>query len=161
MLEHSINVMLIGQNPWFNKKKYKENIYERAFGDKSEKILIEYFSKYELDISRLWITNIVKCSVTDNNPNNVEKAFSNCKHFIVEEIEKVNPKILVPMGTVTFDLLLDLIHEFKLDQKVYKIYHPNAISYNPKLKEKFELQILKLKELINEVDRVSASTIKS
>ena len=147
-IEKEIDFFLIGQNPWFNSNNSKENVYGRAFGDKSEKILIEYLTKHKFDFSKIWITNVVKCSVENNNPNFVSKAFESCKYFIDEEIKKVKAKVLVPMGNVAFDLTLDLVKNFSIDLPIHKIFHPNALSYNNSLKEKFNEQLIKLKRMI-------------
>ena len=144
-LDRKIDLMLIGQNPWFNNNKNDSNIYGRAFGDKSEQILNEYFTKHSFDLSKIWITNGVQCSVKDNDPLNVEKAFENCQHFLITEIEYVRPKIIAPMGKTIGALLL------KLDLKQYKvipILHPNALSHNPNLTSKFDEQLSNLRKLI-------------
>lgn len=147
-VKDKIDFMLIGQNPWFNNNKDKENVYGRAFGDKSEKILIEYLDKVKIDASRIWVTNTVQCSVLNNEPALVIKAFQKCKYRILEEIKQINPKVLVPMGNVTYDLLQEAIREFDIKIKVVKILHPNALGHNPSLADRFEEQLKKLKGLL-------------
>lgn len=147
-LDHEIDFMFLGQNPWFNNKKNKENIYGRAFGDKSEKILIDYLTRHKFNFSKIWITNVVQCSVLNNDPNIVLDAFENCKKYLLMEIELVKPKVLVPLGNIANDLIRLLKKDAGLKIKIKKIYHPNAISYNSNLKEKYDEQLEELKELL-------------
>jgi uracil-DNA glycosylase family 4 len=128
--------------------KYDKNIYERAFGNKSEKILIDYISKFQFDSSRIWITNVVQCSVKKNSPYLVSKAFKNCKFLLGEEVLNVNPKIVVTLGKIATDLVTHFFSEFKLNYQHFKMLHPNALSYNSSLKEKFCDQFQKLKEML-------------
>jgi uracil-DNA glycosylase family 4 len=146
-LNHDIDFMLIGQNPWFNNKKTKENVYGRAFGAQSEKILIKFLNQLNFDISKIWITNATHCSVIDNDPKLVEEAFNNCQYRLLEEIKAVNPKVLVPLGNIAKKMTHQLLHEQSLEWKVYNIYHPNALSYN-NLEEKYIEQLEELKRMI-------------
>jgi len=150
-LDRNIDLMLIGQNPWYNEKRHEsKNIYGRAFGDKSEKILIDYLTQHNFNPANIWITNVVQCSVINNDPAFVQKAFENCKYFLIEEILLVNPKILVPMGKVAEKMLNKVLKSPKLGKLyVYNIYHPNALSYNPQLKQRYHEQFEDLKRMVS------------
>jgi DNA polymerase len=146
-LDYEIDYMFLGQNPWFNNKKNKENVYGRAFGDKSEKILIDYLTQHEFDFSKIWITNVVQCSVLNNDSSLVLNAFEYCKQYLLLEIQLVKPKVIVLLGNVASNLFMLLKKEEQLNAAIKKIYHPNAISYNSNLKEEYHTQFEELKEL--------------
>jgi len=136
-----VPLFFVGQNPWINILKPKEVGLYRAFGDKSEKILLSCLEKTNIEARHIWITNAVACSVVNNNPEYVKKAFCFCKKRLEDEINYVKPKVIVAMGNVTFELLSSYSNFL-----VEKIYHPNALSYNPTLREKFIKQLTLLGE---------------
>lgn len=145
-LNYQIDFFLIGQNPWYSKDLEKSgNFYGRAFGAKSEQILIDYITRHKIDHSKIWISNAVQCSVINNDIKLVEKAFENCKKYLEKEIELVKPKLLVPMGNTAFKLTIEL----NTNIKIYKILHPNATSYKSDLKEVYDRQFETMKRKIS------------
>jgi len=135
----SVKYFFVGQNPWRNPQRHKELLIDRAFGDKSEQILIEYLNLAQIDFASIWITNVVH-----NNPTLVNYAFRQCSELFKKELNLIQPKYIVALGNTSYDLIMSLM---LIQHKILKILHPNALSYNFKYKDLFLKQLLELKEL--------------
>ena len=115
-------IMIIGMNP---SRRRMPNL-EHAFGandnttDKGSGSHFLYILKKLNIYDNCHITNLVKCSTTDNQITN-EQILSCYKHILWEEINITNPKIILALGNQTYNSLLTL----EKDYNIKKIYHPS------------------------------------
>lgn len=154
---HEAPIMFIGDAP--SKEDSNTGIpYSNGVGDLLDERLQEIGWKRE----DVYLCNIVKCSPpNDRDPEEIEKAM--CFKYLVDQINLINPKIIVPMGrhaTISLLTLFNLedqvglmgqmhgreilgkanvfVHE---DKVIFPIYHPSAALHRssilPELKQDF------------------------
>ncbi|MDD2229866.1 MAG: uracil-DNA glycosylase [Candidatus Cloacimonetes bacterium] len=125
--------MLIGEAPG-----EKENISGRPFVGAAGQLLDKMLLAINLHRSDIYITNIVKCRPPGNrNPEASERLA--CMPYLVEQIQIIQPKILLIMGLVAAQTLLDntntlqwhrdKVHEF-MGIPAFVTYHPAALLRN-------------------------------
>lgn len=135
------DVMLIGEAPG----PREDELGEPFVGNTGDR-LMGLLDDVEIARDDVFITNAVKCYPEDTrNPTETEK--SNCYGYLVDEIERVDPSILVPMGkqarSVVFDddpwSAIDMVDEpwFEVrigetDFDVLPTVHPTATFFNAK-----------------------------
>jgi uracil-DNA glycosylase family 4 len=138
--------MLIGEAPGYN-----EDSQGRPFVGKAGKILDELLKSIDLKRNDVFITNILKCRPPKNR-NPLRSEINNCKKFLDMQIDKIQPKIIAPMGSFAtyyifkkFGLKIDKISN--IHGKIYNVnningniiiiplYHPAIVIYNVKIKK--------------------------
>lgn len=139
----SSKIVLIGEAPG-----EKEDMSGIPFVGRAGKLLNEFLEK--AGISRendLYIINTVKCRPPKNRvPSNVEKA--TCRHFMIEQIETIDPEIILFCGATALKSFLDgktpiskirgEIFEVEIGEKKYKgmpIFHPSYLLRNHSTEE--------------------------
>ena len=150
-------IMLIAEAPGFYEDKNG-----KVFQGKSGKLLDKILAASGFDRNEhIYISNIVKCRPPNNRaPNETEKTA--CLPYLYQQIEIINPKIIILMGATA---LKGLIHpNAKItqtrgqwidwrDRLVLPTYHPSALLRNPRLKrpvwEDFKSVVVKYRELVN------------
>jgi len=126
-------VMMVGEAPGANEVEEGEPFVGRA-GERMNDILKDI----DVDRSDIYITNLVKIRPPDNrDPKKDEiKAWA---PLLEEEIEKVNPDVIVTLGNFASKYMLDTskgiskIHGRILTregQKIMPVYHPAATLYD-------------------------------
>lgn len=131
----------------------------RPFVGRSGKILekwIEYLGFKDRD--DVWITNVVKVRPDDNRTPTYEEILS-WKDLLMEELETVNPWIVVPVGsTATKAILGNDFTEFAPERgkfsktnrwNVFPIYHPAYILRSPGAEKLALADLDKLKEVLD------------
>lgn len=149
--DEDANIFLVGEAP--GEKESKEG---RPFIGKSGKVLRRELEKNEIG-DKVFITNIVKCRPPENRDPK-KKEIGACSEWIMKEIEKVSPKIIVGVGRISSQFfkskfLLSRDHGKFFsgsgnDMKFMGTYHPAATFYNKEWKKAFEEDIKKLKEFV-------------
>lgn len=126
-------VMLVGEAPGANEVEEEEPFVGRA-GEKLDEIL------HEIGVERgeIYITNLVKIRPPENrDPKKNE--IDAWKPLLEEEIEKVNPDIIIPLGNFASRQLLDTrkgitsIHGrifSRNGRKIMPAFHPAATLYD-------------------------------
>lgn len=131
-------IVLIGEAPGEN-----EDLQGIPFVGRAGKLLNEFLEK--AGISRendLYIINTVKCRPPKNRvPSNTEKEA--CRHFLLSQIEIMNPKIILLCGATAMKSFLDgktpiskmrgEIFSLKINGKKYSampIFHPSYLLRN-------------------------------
>lgn len=113
------------------------------------KVLNEALSSINIQRQNIYISNIVKCRPPQNRvPTEQER--NTCGHFLLEEIEVIQPKLIVALGATSSHYLLSNNKPMKelagtinkitiknIDYPVLTNYHPASLLYNPKLKNIF------------------------
>ena len=158
-------VMLIGKAPG-----REEVLAKRPFVGKAGRNLDEFLKAAGLKRENLYLTNVVKFRTTrtsekgsiSNRPPTQEEIVL-CKPCLEAEIEAVAPKLILTLGNVALQALLG--RDAKIGQyhgravaygpgrAVFALYHPASIIYNPKLRERYEADLLELRAYLTRSDK--------
>lgn len=153
----SAKVMMIGEAPG-----EQETLQGRPFVGKAGKNLDEFLALAELDRRQLYVTNTVKFRPTKlsaagrvvNRPPTQEEV----KLFLpwlLKEIETVDPVCVITLGNVPLKALMGRrtvigeVHGAFADlegRRIYPMYHPASLIYNPALRETYRADILRFGE---------------
>lgn len=131
--------MVIGYGPEIDDCKFGT-----TFVGEANKNFSEELNKNNMDQSRFYISNIIKCFVG----NKIEKEREICPSiFLATEIRIIQPKLIIALGKSSFDFLcpgseyndrLGKITNSKYG-KVYTIYHPLNIDNRKMFNRHIEL----------------------
>lgn len=145
------DILLIGEGPGRN-----EDEQGLPFVGKSGKILDEILEKNDLTRGdNVRITNAVRCRPPNNrDPKSGE--LENCKGYLYTEIQRVDPSVIVTLGRVPSQHLLDRdvkvtsesgnVATVTIDGNEFKVLisvHPAAITYDSTNRERLEKVIKK------------------
>jgi DNA polymerase len=144
--------MFIGEAPGAN-----ENTQQIPFVGKAGEIWEQLLDSIDLKRQDVYITNVVKYQPmrpTNRDPSPYE--VSNSLPYLTEEVNLVNPKVIVPMGrfaTRAFYPDKDASHTRgkvleRRGRYVAPIYHPAAAGYNEVLLPKLEKQFRTIRRLL-------------
>lgn len=142
-------IMFIGEGPG-----REENLQGKPFVGKSGQLLTKMLNAINLKRDEVYIANIVKCQ-PPNNRNPVNEEINACLPYLKEQIEIINPSIIVLLGKVaTASLLADespLSTLRNRNHSVFKIktfvtYHPSALLRNPSLKKQAWIDLQKVQK---------------
>jgi uracil-DNA glycosylase family 4 len=153
----SAEIFLIGEAPG-----HDEDISGKVFVGKAGQLLDKIFEACNFNRKdHVYISNILKCRPPGNrNPETEEQKA--CLPWLFQQIDLVDPKILILLGSVPSRVFLG--HDFKItrehgqwskyfDRWVMPTYHPSALLRNPNLKkgswEDFKKVIIKYRELVD------------
>lgn len=161
--EHA-RLMLIGEAPG-----EQETIQNRPFVGKAGKNLDEFLEMSGLDRRALYITNAVKFrptrisavgKVVNRSPTLEEIKIY--EPWLQREIQLIHPEIVVTMGNVPLKALLGETRKigechgqwicWKEKIRLYPLYHPASIIYNPSIKELYKADIIRLGEEMRKND---------
>lgn len=140
-------LMLIGEGPGAD-----EDRTGRVFVGRAGQLLTKMLSAIHLDRDEIYIANIVKCRPPGNrNPLPEEKHA--CLPYLLEQIDIIQPKLLLLLGKVAAETLLeregtlasfrDHTHLFR-GIKTYVSYHPSALLRNQGWKKYAWIDLQKL-----------------
>lgn len=154
--EHA-RIVLVGEAPG-----EQEALQGRPFVGKAGKNLDEFLELSGLDRRALYITNTVKIRPTKisragrvvNRPPKKEE-IGLFVPWLIREVKKIKPEIIVTLGNVSLKALLGeentigQCHGRWLeweDMRVYPLYHPASVIYNPSLKGVYRDDVIRLGE---------------
>lgn len=160
-------IMLIGEAPG-----EQETLQRRPFVGKAGKNLDGFLAVVGLQREELYITNVVKIRPTkvsdkgrlSNRPPNREE-LALFTPFLMEEILKVQPRMIVTLGNTPLQALMgaktvigsvhgtlqqvSVAHEKQAaDFALFPLYHPASIIYNRALQEVYQADLMALKHVI-------------
>jgi DNA polymerase len=158
------DIMLIGEAPGGEEEKQG-----RPFVGKAGKNLTEFLDALSIEREQVYISNVVKLRPTkpspktgkpvNRPPNKEELAFFVPR--LLEEIELINPKIIVTLGNFS---LKNVMGDNKIvigdchgtltekdGKKVFPLFHPAAIIYNRALTDVYFEDLRKLKNVLEEM----------
>lgn len=148
-------IVLIGEAPGEN-----EDLQGIPFVGRAGKLLNEFLEKAGISREKdLYIINTVKCRPPKNRvPSNAEK--DACRHFLLTQIEIINPKIILLCGATAMKSFLDgktpiskargEIFAIEINGKKYPsmpIFHPSYLLRNHSTESGFPRDLM-LKDLI-------------
>lgn len=136
----------------------------KPFSGKAGKNLTHFLETLNLKRDDIYITNVVKLRPTKISPKTNDdinrpptlKEISFFKPYLFEELNLLNPDIIVTLGNVPLKVFepkknIGEIHGclFKFENfNIFPLYHPAAIIYNVKLKDIYNDDLLKLKNIL-------------
>lgn len=124
------HVMFIGEGPG-----EQEDLQGIPFVGRAGMLLDDMLTMIDLDRTKVYIANIVKCRPPHNrDPEDVEKAA--CSDWLRQQIEIVDPQIIVCLGRIAATSIID--EEFRITRqhgqwfdvggrRCCAIYHPSAL----------------------------------
>ncbi len=127
---------------------------EGAYAGKSGKMLLKMIKNVlMLDPKDIYFTHAVKCMPASGKAPN-ESECKSCQPFWMQQIEVVKPKIIIALGSFSYNLLTHGDGDFAKDQgtlipfgssKLITIEHPKVLVRNPKLKAQTMQELLLIK----------------
>jgi DNA polymerase len=145
-------LMFIGEGPGA-----EEDLQGRPFVGKAGKLLDKMILAMGLKREEVYIANIVKCRPPNNRAPFREEA-EMCKPYLIEQINFINPELIICLGSVAVNYLLnqDLsitkvrgnVKEFN-GIKVIPTYHPAYLLRNPAKKSETWEDLKKAMSLLN------------
>ena len=153
-------LMLIAQAPGENEDR--EGI---MFIGPSGKVLDELLRTSNVGRKELYMTNLIKCMLPKYRKPKQDE-IDLCSYYLDEEIELINPEILVPLGHYAtsyifkkYSLPLPSKQEFYIvygklfltdNRKILPLQHPAAMLYHPYIKDEMAKNYHKLKVVITD-----------
>lgn len=147
-------VLFIGEGPG-----EQEDLSGVPFSGRAGKLLDDMLSIIDLDRSKIYIANIVKCRPPKNrDPLNTEQEA--CIGWLRRQTALLRPKIIVCLGRIA---AARIIHpDFKISAehgswyesngvKIMAIYHPAALLRDPRRRPEAFLDLKELERMIKEV----------
>lgn len=137
------SLMIIGEGPG-----EKEDLKGIPFVGKAGELLDEALQRAGLYPGHVYITNVVKCR-PPNNRNPAQKEMNECFPFLQQQLEVIQPQLIVALGKVASEYLLKrpvkitrengLLDFMEDGTAVLLVYHPAYVLRNqhPKVKDAF------------------------
>ena len=149
----SARVMFIGEGPGEN-----EDLQGEPFVGRAGKLLDKFLAAIDLDRSKIYIANMVKCRPPKNRDPKPEEQEA-CIGYLREQVRIIRPKIIVCLGRISAQRLID--PNFKVTVEHGKIvekngvlmmgtFHPAALLRNPNNKPAAFEDFIKIREIISE-----------
>ena len=153
------DIMFIGEAPGFH-----ENQQGFPFVGAAGKFLDELLEKIGLRREDVFITNVVKCRPPGNRDpqsNEIEA----CRPYLDRQIELIRPKMVITLGRFSMaryfpNAKISRIHgqPRKIEGVIhYPMYHPAAALHQPSLRRTVEEDVLKIPELLAQIDELAES----
>ncbi len=150
--DKNAELMFIGEGPGAT-----EDETGRPFVGRAGQLLTKMIENV-LEISResVYIANIVKCRPPNNRVPTEEEA-QTCIPYLKKQIELVNPRILVALGSTSYRYLTgDTTPISKIRGEIVKYqnrlliptYHPSFLLRNPSKKKEVYMDLLKIKRVL-------------
>lgn len=149
-------VMFVGEGPGENEDKQGEPFVGRA-----GKLLDKYLAAIDLDRTKVYIANMVKCRPPQNRdpkPEEIEK----CLPYLRRQVKLICPSIIVCLGRIAACRMID--PDFKVTKqhgvwfdkggiKFMGTFHPAALLRNPKLKADAFEDFLKIRDQLQLIEQ--------
>jgi uracil-DNA glycosylase family 4 len=115
-----------------------------------------------------YLTNLVKCfPPNDRDPKKEE--IEACKPYLMEEIARLKPEIIVLLGSVPLQAMMKIkgitnysgtVVNSNSKTKVFALFHPSFILRYPRMQPKFEMHLRSLSDLLHKRPREEALAAK-
>jgi DNA polymerase len=130
---------------------------EGAYAGKSGEMLLNMVEKVlELPIEDVYFTHVVKCMPASGKAPN-ESECKSCQPFWMQQIDNVQPKIIVALGSFSYNLITHGEGNFEKDKgklmpfrqsQLIAIEHPKVLVRNPKRKAETMQELLLIKSYL-------------
>ena len=150
--EHA-GVMFIGEGPGEN-----EDLKGEPFVGRAGQLLDKFLAAVDLDRTKVYIANMVKCRPPKNRDPKPEEQEA-CIGYLRKQVGIIRPKIIVCLGRISAQRLID--PAFKVTVQHGEIYekngvkmmgtvHPAALLRNPNNKPAALEDFIKIRDIISE-----------
>jgi len=128
------DLMFVGEAPGAD-----EDLQGVPFVGRAGQLLTKIIAAINLTRDEVYIANVIKCRPPGNrNPEPLEVA--TCSPFLQRQIDAIQPKVIVALGTFAAQMLLQTktpisrlrghVHEFRDGIKVIPTFHPSFLLRN-------------------------------
>lgn len=129
------DLMFVGEAPGAD-----EDLKGEPFVGRAGQLLTKIIESIELKREQVYIANVIKCRPPGNrNPEPVE--VETCSPFLLRQIETVQPKVIVALGTFSAQMLLQSdapisrlrgrFHDYRSGIKLMPTFHPAYLLRSP------------------------------
>lgn len=150
------DLLIVGEAPGANEDRQGEPFVGRA-----GKLLDAMLKAIDLQRQDIYIANILKCRPPNNRDPNPEEV-ATCTPFLQQQMALLKPKLILAVGRIAAHFLLGTnvslgklrgqLHYYG-EHKIPLIvtYHPAYLLRSPREKSKAYIDLLKAKEILNEL----------
>lgn len=149
-------IMFIGEAPGAN-----EDLQGEPFVGRAGMLLNAMLQSIGLKREDVYITNILKCR-PPNNRDPLPQEIKLCTPYLLKEIDLVQPKVLVAVGRIAAQFLLNTTesmgrlrnHTYHYGQQKIPLivtYHPAYLLRSPSEKKKAYQDFLMIKDMVDKV----------
>ncbi|MFW6001110.1 MAG: uracil-DNA glycosylase [Halanaerobium sp.] len=153
-------IMLIGEGPGAN-----EDRLGRPFVGKAGQLMDKILESVNLKREELYITNVVKCRPPKNRVP-YKNEFESCVSILMAEINLINPKVIVPMGSTAAKFLISPSESItnlrgnwiqKGDIFFLPTFHPAYLLRNSNMKKYSWYDFKLIKKAADRINELSSS----
>lgn len=147
------DIMFIGDNPGVSEDETGEIFTGRA-GEMLTKMIENVLLLKREDV---YMANIIKCKTPENRVPTPEEVAS-CKPYLMQQIQTINPKIIVALGSTSFhhltgeyDTPIDKVRGVVMNfgkAKLVPTFHPSFLLRNPSAKKEVYADMLKIRSML-------------
>ncbi|MBI5376769.1 MAG: uracil-DNA glycosylase [Candidatus Schekmanbacteria bacterium] len=136
--DYNARLMFVGEAPGRD-----EDIQGKPFVGRAGKLLTDMINAMGLSREQVFIANIIKCRPPQNR-NPMQDEIEQCEPFLVEQINIIQPEVIVALGTFSAQTLLKTENkisnlrgrfDYYRDIKLMPTYHPAYLLRNPNEKK--------------------------
>lgn len=147
------SLLFIGEAPG-----KQEDATGRPFVGRAGRLLDSLFAKIGIERKNVFLTSVIKCHPPGNRLPKSDELDTCIESWMTKQIELINPDVIVLFGRVALKNMLNetQVKDYagqlitKDDKKYFVTYHPAAALRNPKIKEKLENDLNKVKKSFSE-----------
>ena len=146
-------VLFIGEGPG-----EQEDLKGEPFVGRAGKLLDDMFEMIDLDRSKIYIANMVKCRPPQNrDPLRIETEA--CMPWLREQTRLISPKIIVCLGRIAATSIIGADFKITRDHgkwyerggvKMMALYHPAALLRDPRRRPETFVDLKELQRVIRE-----------
>ncbi len=143
-------IMFIGEAPGFY-----EDQQGRPFVGSAGKFLDELLQSIELDRSKVYIANVIKCRPPDNR-DPLPQEIESCGKWLDKQIEIISPSVIVTLGRHSMSKFFEGVSIGKIHgtarevdgRLCFAMYHPAAALHQQSLRKTIRDDMLKLPQIL-------------
>jgi DNA polymerase len=149
-------ILFIGEGPG-----QAEDETGRPFVGEAGHFLDELLASINLDRTKVYITNVVKCRPPHNRDPLDEEVQACTGKYLFDQIRAIKPKLIVTLGRHSMQVFFPQIKSIadnhgkaykKAGQVYFLSYHPAAALYQQSLKETMKEDFKKIPEILQQIN---------
>lgn len=133
---------------------------EALFGSQQDLMLTRMIGAIEMQQSKVFVTNLIKCSVAESCRPDTSQ-ITTCMSYLKQQITLLSPRVILTMGSAVSQALLDTtrplialrgrFHQFQVGSgqtiPLMPTFHPSYLLKNPEMKQPTwnDLQVVRKK----------------
>ena len=154
---HQADLMIVGEAPGYNEDKQGKPFVGRA-----GQLLTNMLAAINIARDDVFIANVLKCRPPNNRDPKPEEV-TQCTHFLLQQIELIQPKVILAVGRIAAHFLLKtniplgrmrgrVFTYGKQQTPLLVTYHPAYLLRSPREKGKAYEDLLFLKQTLTDLD---------